>query len=120
MQGVTRRKGGQVGFADPCARMNLISPRRRRDGCAQVTAARRLSRGCGAATYAAGRRWIRGADGRGLPRATAQLSIRPEPQAGRKDGQLAVTQSRSVSMSQNTSDPSVCNGSAVPKVHLYW
>ena len=32
MQGVTRRKGGQVGFADPCARVSLISPRRRRDG----------------------------------------------------------------------------------------
>jgi hypothetical protein len=47
MQGVTRRKGGQVGFADPCARVSLISPRRRRDGCAQVTPARRLSRGCG-------------------------------------------------------------------------
>jgi hypothetical protein len=55
MQGVTPRKGGQVGFADPCARVNLISLRRRRDGCAQVTAAGRLSRGCGAATYAAGR-----------------------------------------------------------------
>ena len=62
---------------------------------------------------------VRGPDGQGLPRATARLSIRPEPQAGRKDGQLAVTESRPVRMSQNPSDPSNRSGSAVPEVHLY-
>jgi hypothetical protein len=63
---------------------------------------------------------VRGPDGQGLPRATARLSIRLEPQAGRKDGQLAVTESRPVRMSQNPSDPSNRSGSAVPEVHLYW
>lgn len=43
-----------------------------------------------------------------------------ETQGGRKDGQLAVTQSRLVSVSQNPEGPCGGSGSGAPKVHVYW